>query len=133
LAVAALLTQGGYAETGKESEQAGATLFRDKGCAYCHGANTQGTPKGPSLLAVRKLLKAQQIADQIKNGGQKMPSFEESLSPVEISELVSYLRAKHRPAPGPAASPEANPASAPAKPEGNESASKLEFVSNPDQ
>jgi mono/diheme cytochrome c family protein len=100
--------QSASAESSKEAEQAGATLFRDKGCAYCHGANTQGTKKGPSLQTVRKVMKAQQITDQIKNGGQKMPSFEESLSPTEIAELVAYLRSKHRPAPSPV------PASAPA-------------------
>jgi mono/diheme cytochrome c family protein len=89
------------AESPKAAEAAGATLFRDKGCAYCHGANLQGTPKGPSLENVRKTLKPERIADQIKNGGQKMPSFEDSLSGDEIAQLVAYLRAKHRPAPAP--------------------------------
>ena len=98
------------AESSKNAEQAGATLFRDKGCAYCHGASTQGTPKGPSLLHVRKAMKPQQIADQIKNGGQKMPSFEDSLSADEISKLVAYLRAKHRLAPAPIPAPAAKPA-----------------------
>jgi len=98
------------AESPKASESAGATLFRDKGCAYCHGANTQGTPKGPSLENVRKKMKAPQIADQIKNGGQKMPSFEDSLSSDEIAQLVAYLRAKHRPLPAPLpAQPAATP------------------------
>jgi mono/diheme cytochrome c family protein len=90
-----------WAESPKAAESAGATLFRDKGCAYCHGANTQGTPKGPSLENVRKTKKAAQIVDQIKNGGQKMPSFEDSLSNDEIAQLVAYLRAKHRPQPAP--------------------------------
>ena len=89
------------AESPKAADSAGATLFRDKGCAYCHGANTQGTPKGPSLVNVRKTMKAAQIVSQIKNGGQKMPSFEDSLSNDEIAQLVAYLRAKHRPLPAP--------------------------------
>jgi mono/diheme cytochrome c family protein len=89
------------AENPKAAEAAGAALFRDKGCAYCHGANTQGTPKGPSLEKVRKTMKPDQIAGQIKNGGQKMPSFEDSLTSNEITQLVAYLRAKHRPAPPP--------------------------------
>lgn len=89
------------AESPKSAEASGATLFRDKGCAYCHGANTQGTPKGPSLQNVRKTMKPAQISDQIKNGGQKMPSFEDSLSTDEIAQLVAYLRAKHRPLPAP--------------------------------
>jgi mono/diheme cytochrome c family protein len=100
-AIFAVSIHGARAESSKDAEQAGATLFRDKGCTYCHGANVQGTQKGPSLQQVRKTLKPQQIADQIKNGGQKMPSFEESLSSEEINQLVAYLRAKHRPLPAP--------------------------------
>ena len=90
----------------KPAEVHGATLFRDKGCAYCHGATAQGTQKGPSLATVRKKLKPAQIVSQIENGGQKMPSFEDSLSKDEVAELVAFLRAKHRPAPVPAAPPQ---------------------------
>jgi len=90
---------------------AGATLFRDKGCAYCHGANAQGTQKGPSLAAVRKNMKPAQISAQIENGGQKMPSFSDSLSHDEVAQLVAFLRAKHRPAPAPVAEPAKTPAS----------------------
>jgi mono/diheme cytochrome c family protein len=101
------------AENTKVAEVAGATLFRDKGCAYCHGPNTQGTAKGPSLINIRKSWKAPRIADQIRNGGQKMPSFEDSLSPEEINQLVAYLRARHRPAPAPAPVTTPSPATAP--------------------
>jgi len=100
------------AESSKAAEAAGATLFRDKGCAYCHGANTQGTPKGPSLVNVRKTMKPKQIAGQITNGGQKMPSFEDALSSDQIAQLVAYLRAKHRPVPAP---PPPAPATPPAQ------------------
>ena len=93
----------------KEQETAGATLFRDKGCAYCHGATGQGTQKGPSLANVRKTLKAPQIASQIQNGGQKMPAFEDSLSHDEVLQLVAYLRAKHRPNPAPVPTPSPAP------------------------
>ena len=62
-----------FALSPKEQEAAGAILFRDKGCAYCHGKSTEGTHKGPSLVDVRKRLKPEQIANQIKEGGQKMP------------------------------------------------------------
>ena len=89
----------------KADEQAGANLFRDKGCAYCHGAAGQGTQKGPSLANVRKTMKPAQISAQIENGGQKMPSFSDSLSHDEVAQLVAFLRAKHRPAPAPVQSP----------------------------
>jgi mono/diheme cytochrome c family protein len=54
-------------------------------------------------------MKPAQIVDQIKNGGQKMPSFEDSLSSDEIAQLVAYLRAKHRPMPTPLPETPANP------------------------
>jgi mono/diheme cytochrome c family protein len=47
-------------------------------------------------------MKPAQIAGQIENGGQKMPSFQDSLSKDEMAQLIAFLRAKHRPAPAPA-------------------------------
>jgi mono/diheme cytochrome c family protein len=97
--------------TQKEQEAAGAILFRDKGCAYCHGKATEGTHKGPPLIDARKRLKPEQIAGQIKNGGQKMPAFGDSLSDEEVTNLVAWLRAKHRPVapPAPTSAPVSNP------------------------
>ena len=34
--------------------QAGAVLFRDEGCAHCHGDGGVGTQKAPSLVDIRK-------------------------------------------------------------------------------
>ncbi len=88
----------------KQKVQAGADLFRDKGCAYCHGAMAVGASKGPEMVDLRKKKwKAPQIAQQIVNGGQKMPAFGDSLSKDEVLELVAWLRAKHRPQPLPKA------------------------------
>ncbi len=105
-------------------------MFRDKGCTHCHGASAQGTRKGPSLAGVRKERTAVQVADQILNGGQKMPSFEDSLSKQELQLLVSFLRARHRPAIPPPA-PESTPASTPQPtPDANPENAPL---SNPEQ
>jgi mono/diheme cytochrome c family protein len=81
------------------AEQAGALLFRDKGCAYCHGAGGTGGKKGPALTDLRKnkLWTPAKMTDQIMNGGQKMPPFHESVSDEEAAQLVAWLRAKHRP------------------------------------
>lgn len=81
------------------AEQAGALLFRDKGCAHCHGANGVGGKKGPDLTDLRKNKQwtPAKITDQILNGGQKMPAFREPLSDEEVAQLVAWLRAKHRP------------------------------------
>lgn len=94
----------------KADEEAGAVLFRDKGCAYCHGVGGAGGKKGPALTDIRtdKLWPPAKITDQILNGGQKMPPFSDSLTDKEIAQLVAYLRAKHRPVPPPSANP--NPA-----------------------
>jgi mono/diheme cytochrome c family protein len=100
------------APTGKDAEKAGAVLFRSKGCAYCHGGDAQGTEKGPSLADVRKKLTAEQITGQIEKGGMKMPSFADALTEDEVTELVAFLRSRHRPAippPAPASAPVSNP------------------------
>jgi mono/diheme cytochrome c family protein len=101
------------ASSRKADEQAGAVLFRDKGCAYCHGAGGTGGKKAPDLTRLRtdKLWTPANITNQILNGGQKMPPFSDSLTEAEIAQLVAYLRAKHRPIPPPAAAPPPPPAS----------------------
>jgi mono/diheme cytochrome c family protein len=83
----------------KLDEKAGAVLFRDKGCAHCHGEGGIGGAKAPSLadLPKDKAWPPEKITNQILNGGQKMPSFRESLEDEEVSELVVYLKARHRP------------------------------------
>jgi mono/diheme cytochrome c family protein len=49
------------------------------------------------------------MADQILNGGKKMPAFRESLSDDEIAQIVAYLRAKNRPVPPPLTSSQPAP------------------------
>ncbi len=92
--------------------QAGAILFRDKGCPFCHGPNGAGTIKAPSLIDIRnnKDWPPEKMADQILNGGKKMPAFRESLSDDEIAQIVAYLRAKNRPVPPPLTSSQPAPA-----------------------
>lgn len=91
----------------KADEEAGALLFRDKGCAYCHGPGGSGGKKGPDLSGLRtsKLWTPDKITNQILNGGQKMPPFSDSLTDAEIAQLVAYLRAKQRPVPPPVTTP----------------------------
>jgi mono/diheme cytochrome c family protein len=91
----------------RAAEEAGAVLFRDKGCAYCHGAGGSGGKKGPDLSGLRtdKLWPPEKITNQILNGGQKMPPFADSLTDDEVAQLVAYLRAKQRPIPPPSDTP----------------------------
>jgi mono/diheme cytochrome c family protein len=88
----------------KAAAKAGAVLFQNKGCAHCHGEAGIGGKKGPPLtdLGKNKLWTPTRITNQIMNGGQKMPAFFESLTDEEVTELVAYLRARHKPAAPPA-------------------------------
>jgi mono/diheme cytochrome c family protein len=94
----------GHAASKSEADaKSGALLFRDKGCAHCHGAGGVGTKKAPSLVKIRedKTWPPDKITEQILDGGDKMPPFRDSLSDQEIAQVVAYLRAKHRPVPPP--------------------------------
>jgi len=104
-----------HASSSKDGAKAGAVLFRDKGCAHCHGVGGIGGKKAPSLVDIRKnkLWPADKITGQIMNGGQKMPPFGDALTDRQIAQLVDYLRAKHRPIPPPAADEAPPPAPGP--------------------
>lgn len=95
----------------KQSERAGAVLYRDKGCTFCHGAAGEGTARGPSLANTRKTKNAAQITSQIEKGSKNMPAFNQSVTQDEVAQLVAFLRAKHRPVPPPApvTAPVSNP------------------------
>jgi mono/diheme cytochrome c family protein len=79
-----------------ESKKAGATLFHEKGCEHCHGANGRGGELGPDLSTVGKRLSKQKIEHQIHEGGAAMPAFGDVLQPDEIKDLVDFLHAKRK-------------------------------------
>jgi cytochrome c6 len=80
-------------------EPAGATLYRQKTCATCHGADGSGnTPAGKAMKA-RDLRAAEvqkqtddELAATIADGRGKMPGFKSSLSAAQIQELVTFIR-----------------------------------------
>jgi mono/diheme cytochrome c family protein len=85
----------------------GAVLYRDKGCAHCHGPALEGSKKAPPLADIRKdkAWTPAKMTDQILNGGKKMPPFADSLTDQDVAQIVGYLRARNRPVPPPPASP----------------------------
>ncbi|HET7102788.1 MAG TPA: cytochrome c [Terracidiphilus sp.] len=85
----------------RAQEKAGAALFYSKGCSHCHGADLQGKKNVPSIANIRKdkSWTPERITGQILHGGKKMPPFADSLTDQDISDLVAFLRARHRPAP----------------------------------
>ncbi len=83
----------GQALTRAQQIQAGAALYTAKGCAYCHGKQAQGTPKGPALTHLGWWRwRGSRMASQIQNGGPKMPAFGDSLTRDEVACLVVWLR-----------------------------------------
>lgn len=86
-----------------DSAKAGAVLFSDKGCTYCHGSVGQGAKKGPPVTELwkDKTWTDEKITNQILNGGQKMPPFQDSVTDDEVKDLIAWLRAKKKPAPPP--------------------------------
>ena len=112
ICLSASLPAHAFGDKNKADEEAGAVLFRDKGCAYCHGVNGVGGKKAPPLTSIRtdKAWPPAKITTQILNGGQKMPPFGDSLTDEQIAQLVAYLRAKTRPVPPPPPAQPATPA-----------------------
>jgi mono/diheme cytochrome c family protein len=104
LAVAAPTARPLMAADGNPDQAAGALLYRDKGCAHCHGAHGEGTAKAPALANIgkNKVWTRQKIRQQILDGGPKMPPFADALSEAEVAQLVALLRSKHWPVPPPA-------------------------------
>ena len=60
-------------------------------CASCHGADRRGSPpEFPSLIDVGARLPQLEIAEQIRDGGGRMPAFG-GLAPKQIAAVVQYL------------------------------------------
>jgi mono/diheme cytochrome c family protein len=99
---AGLIASAAYATDSKSDQLAGAVLYRDRGCARCHGAHGEGTLKAPALVDIRKnkLWTPAKITQQILNGGQKMPPFSDALSDAQVAQIVAFLRSKHWPVSG---------------------------------
>jgi mono/diheme cytochrome c family protein len=80
----------------RTSREAGAEIFKSRGCEHCHGVDGVGTDKGPELTTVGKRWKGPRIEQQIVNGGNGMPAFGQVLQPDEVKSLVDFLKAKKK-------------------------------------
>jgi mono/diheme cytochrome c family protein len=80
----------------KQTREAGAATFHERGCEHCHGVDGIGTDRGPDLSAIGKRWKKDRIERQIREGGGGMPPFGDALQPDEVKNLVDYLSAKRK-------------------------------------
>jgi quinoprotein glucose dehydrogenase len=72
---------------GSQGEQ----LYQNN-CSVCHGVNRGGSPPDfPSLVSIGDQLSDQQIADTIRQGGGRMPSFG-NFDDGQLKALIGYLK-----------------------------------------
>jgi mono/diheme cytochrome c family protein len=72
----------------------GAAIFR-KSCSVCHSIRSGETKVGPSLYGVLREGSGhseEAVRQVIANGKGTMPAFKEKLEPLEIDDLLEYLR-----------------------------------------
>jgi len=63
-----------------------------KNCAVCHGADKKGNmPEFPGLVNIGKKKSANDIAQLLKTGGGRMPSFKTSLSEQDRTSIIGFL------------------------------------------
>jgi mono/diheme cytochrome c family protein len=69
----------------------GAAVFASAGCGGCHTLEAAGSSgqTGPNLDELQP--SKDQVAEQVRNGGGAMPSFEDKLSAEEIDAVAQYV------------------------------------------
>jgi ubiquinol-cytochrome c reductase cytochrome b subunit len=83
-------------------ERQGAIVLQEKQCRNCHQIGGLGGRRGPSLDDVATRLTEDQLVRQVTQGGGNMPAYGKTLSPAQVTALVSFLETLH-PANQPAA------------------------------
>jgi ubiquinol-cytochrome c reductase cytochrome b subunit len=73
---------------------AGAQLFHDKACEFCHTVDGQGGMRGPDLTDVAHRLSVNDLRIKIANGGGNMPSFAGVLTHDDLENLVAFLESR---------------------------------------
>jgi ubiquinol-cytochrome c reductase cytochrome b subunit len=75
---------------------AGAQLFYDKGCLYCHAIDGHGGQLGPELTYAADRLPATHIHNVILNGAPDMPAYLHILTLEEFELLLLFLESRSR-------------------------------------
>jgi len=75
---------------------AGAKLFYDKGCEFCHTIDGYGGIRGPDLSDAGDRMTAEQITTRIYSGAANMPSYRGNMSDTDLANLISFLESRHK-------------------------------------
>ncbi|TAN21627.1 MAG: c-type cytochrome [Acidobacteria bacterium] len=77
-------------------EAAGAKVFYDKGCEFCHTIDGYGGVRGPNLSDVGDRLTAEQITTRIFSGATNMPSYNGNISQQDLQSVLAFLLSRHK-------------------------------------
>ncbi len=75
---------------------AGAKLFYDKGCEFCHTIDGYGGIRGPDLSDAGDRMTAEQITTRIYSGAANMPSYRGNMSDTDLAKLIAFLESRHK-------------------------------------
>ena len=75
---------------------AGAKLFYDKGCEFCHTIDGYGGIRGPDLSDAGDRMTAEQITTRIYSGAANMPSYRGNMSDTDLANLIAFLQSRHK-------------------------------------
>jgi mono/diheme cytochrome c family protein len=92
--ISPLFATGSQSASTQASSDRGAAIFR-KSCSVCHSIRSGETKVGPSLYGVLREGSGhseEAVRQIIANGKGTMPAFQEKLEPLEIDDLLEYLR-----------------------------------------
>lgn len=71
---------------------AGARVFHQRGCQFCHSVAGEGGRYGPALDGVALRLSPGEIAARTHNGVRDMPAYRDVLDPEEMGMILAFLR-----------------------------------------
>jgi ubiquinol-cytochrome c reductase cytochrome b subunit len=72
-------------------ERRGALLIQSKQCRNCHALDGGGGLRGPALDGVAARLTRDQLIRQVIQGGGNMPAYGKTLTPAEVTALVTFM------------------------------------------
>lgn len=75
---------------------AGAVVFHEKGCEFCHKMGSYGGLRGPDLSFAGDFLTPNQITTRIYSGATNMPSYNGNITSQQVSDVIAFLESRHR-------------------------------------